>query len=168
MTQHRLISSDSPDWSHEGRTIVYNFPSTAFWHIVWSFRKINGSWAFLQRDRESLRSTTAMADSSGWASAQENDFPNFQSNDSFNWNEVTGIDGRSCAPLFSKCVSRPFFYFLYLFPPTYSRVFREANIFYQVLWASFFNSLIDQSHYLQIHFYGTKYICAQCNLLIDN
>ncbi|KAG5316775.1 SRBP2 protein, partial [Acromyrmex insinuator] len=33
-----------------------------------------------------------MADSGGWASAQENDFPNFQSNDSFNLNEVTGID----------------------------------------------------------------------------
>ncbi|KAG5333437.1 SRBP2 protein, partial [Acromyrmex heyeri] len=33
-----------------------------------------------------------MADSGGWASTQENDFPNFQSNDSFNLNEVTGID----------------------------------------------------------------------------
>ncbi|XP_077255847.1 sterol regulatory element-binding protein 1-like [Temnothorax americanus] len=33
-----------------------------------------------------------MADPGGWAPAPENDFPNFQSNDNFNLNEVTGID----------------------------------------------------------------------------
>ncbi|XP_072760839.1 sterol regulatory element-binding protein 2-like [Anoplolepis gracilipes] len=33
-----------------------------------------------------------MADPGGWAPAQDNDFSNFQSNDSFNLNEVTGID----------------------------------------------------------------------------
>lgn len=36
-----------------------------------------------------------MADPGGWAPAQDNDFSHFQSNDSFNLNEVTGIDGRS-------------------------------------------------------------------------
>jgi len=41
-----------------------------------------------------------MADPGGWAPTQENEFPSFQSNDSFNLNEVTGIDGRCCAPLF--------------------------------------------------------------------
>ncbi|KAL0112766.1 hypothetical protein PUN28_012200 [Cardiocondyla obscurior] len=33
-----------------------------------------------------------MADPGSWAPAQKNDFPNFQSSDSFNLNEVTGID----------------------------------------------------------------------------
>ncbi|XP_031842037.1 sterol regulatory element-binding protein 1 [Nomia melanderi] len=33
-----------------------------------------------------------MADPEGWSSTQDNDFSNFQSNDSFNLNEVTGID----------------------------------------------------------------------------
>lgn len=33
-----------------------------------------------------------MADPGGWSTTQENDFSNFQSNDSFNLNEVTGID----------------------------------------------------------------------------
>ncbi|XP_014484348.1 PREDICTED: sterol regulatory element-binding protein 1 [Dinoponera quadriceps] len=33
-----------------------------------------------------------MADPGGWVPNQENDFTNFQSNDSFNLNEVTGID----------------------------------------------------------------------------
>ncbi|KAL6256820.1 hypothetical protein P5V15_011759 [Pogonomyrmex californicus] len=33
-----------------------------------------------------------MGDPGGWPPGQENDFPNFQSNDSFNLNEVTGID----------------------------------------------------------------------------
>lgn len=33
-----------------------------------------------------------MADPGGWSTPQENDFSNFQSNDSFNLNEVTGID----------------------------------------------------------------------------
>lgn len=36
-----------------------------------------------------------MAEPGEWAPAQGNDFSNFQSNDSFNLNEVTGIDGRS-------------------------------------------------------------------------
>lgn len=34
-----------------------------------------------------------MADPGGWTTTQDNDFSNFQSNDSFNLNEVTGIDG---------------------------------------------------------------------------
>ena len=33
-----------------------------------------------------------MADPEGWSSTQDNDFSSFQSNDSFNLNEVTGID----------------------------------------------------------------------------
>ncbi|OAD46986.1 Sterol regulatory element-binding protein 2 [Eufriesea mexicana] len=33
-----------------------------------------------------------MADPGGWSTTQDNDFSNFQSNDSFNLNEVTGID----------------------------------------------------------------------------
>lgn len=33
-----------------------------------------------------------MADPGGWSTTQD-DFSNFQSNDSFNLNEVTGIDG---------------------------------------------------------------------------
>lgn len=41
-----------------------------------------------------------MAEPGVWAQAQENDFSNFQSNDSFNLNEVSGIDGRSCNTLF--------------------------------------------------------------------
>lgn len=34
-----------------------------------------------------------MADAGGWVPVQDNDFSNFQSTDSFNLNEVTGIDG---------------------------------------------------------------------------
>lgn len=34
-----------------------------------------------------------MADPGGWSSTQDNEFSSFQSNDSFNLNEVTGIDG---------------------------------------------------------------------------
>lgn len=34
-----------------------------------------------------------MTDPGRWSSTQDNDFSSFQSNDSFNLNEVTGIDG---------------------------------------------------------------------------
>lgn len=36
-----------------------------------------------------------MADPGGWVRTPENEFSNFQSNDSFNLNEVSGLDGRS-------------------------------------------------------------------------
>lgn len=42
-----------------------------------------------------------MADPGGWVPNQENDFTNFQSNDSFNLNEVTGIDGMCWLDAFS-------------------------------------------------------------------
>jgi len=41
-----------------------------------------------------------MADPEEWVSTQDNDFSNFQSNDSFNLNEVTGIDGKFCIAFF--------------------------------------------------------------------
>lgn len=100
MTQHRPIGGGGPDWSLEGRTIVCNFPATAFWRIVRPLREYRRLASFPRRDCGRLRPVTAMADPGGWAPAQENDFSNFQSNDSFNLNEVTGIDGRSCAPVF--------------------------------------------------------------------
>lgn len=34
-----------------------------------------------------------MTDSGGWAPVHDNEFTNFTANDSFNLNEVTGIDG---------------------------------------------------------------------------
>lgn len=138
MTQHRPIGGGGPDWLRDGRTIVHNFPAATF-RVSYGPRSATSTFlaSFARRDRGRSWPATAMADPGGWAPAQENDFTNFQSNDSFNLNEVTGIDGRSLprtAPPFDLSSS---------LPPRVScpRVFREADVTF------FYRPVITSPHY---------------------
>ena len=46
-----------------------------------------------------------MSDLDSWATAQENEFPNFPNGDSFNLSDMTGLDGKDIQ----------FFYLLFIF-----------------------------------------------------